>query len=679
MPENPGKLGQFWQELKRRKVVRVITVYAAVSFVILELVSIIVDPLKLPDWTLSMVIVLLVIGFLLTVVLSWIYDVTPEGIQRTRPVKPTESILNSPSSRAWKISTYISILIIISFVGIYIVSNLKKSNEISKLEKSIAVLPFENWSYAEEFSHLGNAISNEIITELYKINEFRVLSYTSTRQYKQGTKSIPVIGQELGVNYIIEGVVERQDDMVNIHVQVIRAKNEDHIWANEFYGKWEDVFRIQDEIALEVARELKAVLTENEVEQIEENPTDNPEAYNYYLRGLNYYWQTDEEQDWNIAIKMFQKAIELDPNFALAYTRLSKCHIEMYWYHYDRTDERRQESKKAIDVALRINSDLVEAQIALGIYYYAGFLDYQNALKQYNAALKLQPDNAESIYYIAAVYRRMGKWPEAEEAFERAAGLDPGNQLMAFNAAETYFLTGKYDLALQHINRAISLKPEFNRTYRQKIDILLKKDGDTREARSVLDKASMIISPSSHHLIIEIKILLDMIEGNYQEALNFLNTTSFEASQPQFYYYPKQLFYAMIYDLMEDHEKADYYYDLSRNLLEAKIIEHPVDSRFYSTLGISLAGMGQKEKAISAGIKATEIMPYDKEAYRGTYRLVDLARIYCMVGEYDLAEEQLDTLLSRPGILSAKLLKIDPIWKPLWDQPGFKQLLIKYQ
>ena len=263
-----NKLIQFWSDLKRRRVIRVIPVYAAASFVILELVDILAEPLGLPGLTINFVLVLLCIGFVISIILSWVYDITPEGIQKTKPARQVRSEEKQATPGGWKISTYISVLIIIAFVVFYIISNIKQSSGISKLEKSIAVLPFENWSYAEEFSHLGNAIANEIITELYKIREFRVISHTSTLQYKESNKTIPVIGQELGVNYIIEGIVERQEDHVNIHVQVIRAKNEDHIWAEEFEGEWKDIFKIQDDIAIKVADELKAVLSPDEMESI---------------------------------------------------------------------------------------------------------------------------------------------------------------------------------------------------------------------------------------------------------------------------------------------------------------------------------------------------------------------------------------------------------------------------
>ena len=220
-----NKLSQFWQELKRRKVVRVITVYAAAAFVILELVSIIVDPLKLPEWALPFIIVLLCIGFIIAIILSWIYDVRPEGgIVKTEPAPRTKAEDQPVSSKSWKIASYISFIVIIALVLFHIFNSKSRSREMPRLERSIAVLPFDNLSLDDEYDHIGDAFTDEIILELQKVNEFeRVLSRSSTLQYKEDRPTIPEMAEKLGVNYIIEGSIQRYKEEVSIHVQVIRA------------------------------------------------------------------------------------------------------------------------------------------------------------------------------------------------------------------------------------------------------------------------------------------------------------------------------------------------------------------------------------------------------------------------------------------------------------------------
>ena len=666
---------KFWEELKRRKVVRFITVYAAAAFVILELVSIIVEPLRLPEWTLPLIIVLLGIGFIISVILSWVYDITPEGIQKTKPSALISIEAKQSTSRGWKISTYISVLIIIAFAAFNIIDNIKQSSDISKLEKSIAILPFENWSYEEEFSHLGSAIANEIINELYHISEFRVIGYTSTIQYKDSPKSIADIGRELGVNYIVEGTLERQGNHVNIHVQVIRAMNETHIWAEEFEGEWEDIFRILDEIALKVANNLKAVLLENEMENIEKIPTENLEAYNYYLLGNEHFWKSFEEQDWNVAINLYQKAIDLDPNFANAYTMLAKSHIFLYWFQYDKSDNRLLKSKEAIDAALRIDASLPDAHLAMGQYYYMGFLNYSEALNHFETVLKSMPDNAECLLMMGAVYRRMGNWEKAKEYFKESIKNDPRNARIMFNTAQLYMLIREYSKSLEYFNMTIELRPDWESGYYEKILLLLKRDGTTINARKIMDEAVLFVSPQEMSFV---AFKLDLYDEKYEDALDILRKIDQDNFDSQFYYYPKYIYYALTYDLLGETEKAEQYFNLTKSLIEESVLNDPDDARLYSTLGICYAGLNQKQMAIQYGKRGVELLPVNKEAWRGVYRLGELARIYVMVGEYELALEQLDYLLSIPGILSAKLLQLDPIWKPLWDKPGFIQLINKY-
>ncbi|MCK4751750.1 MAG: hypothetical protein KAT15_32060, partial [Bacteroidales bacterium] len=296
MPGHPNKLSQFWQELTRRKVVRVITVYAAAAFVILELVSIIADPLKLPEWTLPLVIVLLCIGFIIAVILSWVYDITPEGIEKTEPAQREKKEEKTVTSSGWKIASYISFVVIVVLIILNIFPHSNRSNETTTPGRSIAVLPFENMSDSSEFAHLGDAMTDEIIMQLYKIKTFEVRSRTSVVQYKDTEKTSPTIGKELNVNYLLEGTTQRYKDQVRIRVQLIHSSTDDHIWGDIYEGDWKDIFNIQMKVAKQVASELKAALSPEEIETIEKIPTHNPEAYNLYLKG-RWFWNKWTEED----------------------------------------------------------------------------------------------------------------------------------------------------------------------------------------------------------------------------------------------------------------------------------------------------------------------------------------------------------------------------------------------
>ena len=497
-------------------------------------------------------------------------------------------------------------------------------------------------------------------------------------QYKNSRPSISEIGEQLGANYIIEGSIQRKIDDVSIRVQVIRAIQEDHIWAEEYHGKWSDIYIIQNDIAKNVAKQLKIVLSRNEIEQIKKKPTENLEAYNYYLQGNTYYWRSYEEQDWTLAINLYRKAIELDSTFALAYTQLARSYLQLYWFHYDHTAECLSHAKQAIDAAFKIEPDFADANYALGLYYYQGFLDYDNALTYLKKALVEMPSNSEYIFFLASVYRRMGNFQKAKEEFLRAYKNDPTNSRVVFNTAQTYYFLREYSEALDYLNKTITLSPEFTYAYLQKIDTYLNWEGKTKNGRKVLQVASSVINISTKPLLAEKTVLMDVFDGHYQHAINYLNTLNFEAFQPQFYFYPKYLYYALIYDYMNVAGQAEIFYNISRLLLEDKMRYSPDDSRLYGSLGICYAGLRQKEKAIETGKKGAELLPLGKESLRGYYRLVELAQIYVMVGEYELALEQLDLLLSVPGILSPPLLKLETRWEPLWDLPGFQELISKY-
>jgi TolB-like protein/Tfp pilus assembly protein PilF len=681
MPENDNNPLSFFQELKRRKVIRVIIVYAAAAFAILELVSIIAEPFGLPDWTIKFVFVILCIGLIITIILSWIYDITPEGIEKTKSAKETAGEIPARQSgvNAWRIAIFISIIIIVGFILLQIAGDRKQVIDLTELEKSIAVLPLNNWSQNDEYSYLGDAIADEIIMQLKNINEFRVLSLTSTLQYKDNPKPTPLIAEELGVNYILEGGIQRHNDNVSIRVQFIRTKHEDHIWGEEYNGKWEDIFSFQDEIAIQIAEELKIVLSPRELALIEKEPTRNHEAYEYYLRGNDYYHRSYDQQDYSIAIKMYQKAIELDPDFALAYTRLALTHLDLYWIYYDWSKERLIKSKQAIDAAQMIDPALNEINIALGVYYYYGFLDYSQALDHFQIALKQTPKNSECLYWIACVNRRAGNWEKAIETFEKASELDPRSYKIIFELASTYDLLREYPTGLHYYETTMLLRPDWYLPYYYNAFAHVKRNGDTQKARSVLKEANYMISSAvketyMNHAI----ILLELYDGNYEEALKYLTAEKSEAFQDDSRFIPRHLYFAMIYGLKNNPDMEHAYYDSSRIMLENRILRTPDDSRLYSSLGIAYAGLGRKKEAIEAGEKAVELLPISKEAWSGTDRMEDLARIYVMTREYEKAVERIELLLSIPGMLSSNLLQLDPVWKPLWDHPDFIRLIEKY-
>ena len=375
---------------------------------------------------------------------------------------------------------------------------------------------------------------------------------------------------------------------------------------------------------------------------------------------------------------MYEKAIELDSDFAKAFVRLSNCYLQLNWFYYDKSTDRLTKSKEAIDAAFKIDPELPDAYLALGNYYYLGFLDYTKALEKLGVAEKKLMNNTECIFLKANIYRRAGKWSLAKEYYLKAYKLDPGSPPIIHSLAVTFTLLGEYKEAEKYFKEAISLNPTFIEAIWQKSFMYLKWKGNTLDSRATIEEAYKINEDISDPRIFEQNALLDIFDGHYQKALTELSLKDYDIIDSQFYINLKSLLYAKIYSLMNIPEKEFAYSDYARITLESKILKSPDDSRLYSAVGIAYAGLGLKEKAIKAGKRAVDMMPINKEAFRGVFRVEDLARIYVMVGEYDAALEQIKILLSIPSRLSVELLQLDPGWKPLWNLPEFKKIVKTY-
>ncbi|MGM0529550.1 MAG: tetratricopeptide repeat protein, partial [Bacteroidota bacterium] len=493
MPEKPDNQSSFWQELKRRKVVRVITVYAAAAFVILELVDIVSPALGLPSWTLSFVIVLLCIGFIISVILSWVFDITPDGIQKTKPIKEVKASESQPNSNYWKIISYVSIAIVISLVFLNIFYDRNKGEDLSELERSIAVLPFDNMSLGEKYSHMGDAITDEIILELQKIHEFdRVLSRTSTMQYKNNRPTIPEIASKLEVNYVIEGSIQRHNDEVNIRVQVIRAKQEDHIWADKFEGKWKDIFSLQDEIAFKVAQELKTTLSPVEVKQIEETPTQDTEAYNLYLRG-RYFWNQRTEEGLLKAINYFNQAVQIDNNYALAHIGLADSYSMLGLYTIPPNPTYLIQAEKAALEALKIDNSLAEAHTSIGWVYF-NVWKMREAEEEFINAIKLNPRYATAHHWYSMLLLCQGRYDQAIEEILIAQDLEPLSLVIGRNVGYAYLCVRQYDKAIIALNKIAEIDPDFPDLQLYLAQAYLNK-GMFEEAQSAIRKSSERYKP----------------------------------------------------------------------------------------------------------------------------------------------------------------------------------------
>jgi len=396
MPEQAKNPFRLWEELKRRKVIRVIPVYAAAAFVLLELVDIITEPFGLPAWTLKLAVVILSLGFVIAVILSWIFDITPQGVKKTGSVRKGKEQPEETPSKAlgWKIATSISIVIIIGLLIVNIAGNRKPVEIDTSLGKSIAVLPFENFSADPDQEWMCDGLTDEIINHLYKIESFdKVVSLNTVLAYKNTDTKTPDIAWELKVNYVLEGTYKKIGDQLRVTAQLIEAKNDKHLWQNEYDRAYEEIIAIQADIALQIADHLKAFLTSSEKQNIQKVPTTSQEAFDLLQQAQFLSFGSSFTPDVR-ALDLVLKAIELDPEYADAYAGAG--YYTLATANYGGGEEMQSTGWDALhyfEKALEIDPDNAMAHIGMGTLYEWFIWDYIKAESEFLKAIELQPNN----------------------------------------------------------------------------------------------------------------------------------------------------------------------------------------------------------------------------------------------------------------------------------------------
>jgi serine/threonine protein kinase/tetratricopeptide (TPR) repeat protein len=544
--------------------------------------------------------------------------------------------------------------------------------------KMLVVLPFENLGSPEQ-EYFADGITEEITSKLSGLSGLGVIARSSAMQYKKTSKSVKQVGQELGVSYILQGTIRWEDAEGAKHVrvtpQLINVADGTQVWSEPFESVLSGAFKLQTEIAGNVARALDVALMQPERRSLEASPTTNPEAYDNYLRALSYYNRSYDERDLRIAEQLLTKAVQLDPNFASAYASLSVTHSDIYWEYYDHAEERIVKAKEAAEKSLRLDPALALAHVALGMYYYHGRLDYDNALKELDQALALQPNNVEALEGIGAVKRRQGKFEDAAMNFTKAVEIDPRAGSLNAELAVTYMFLRKFPESERYADKAIALTPDWSEPYVHKANTYLRWNGNVAKARAVLEEAATRKVGGQDGHFTYVSGAVDILDGRYQDSLDRLSRFESKALDVQEYFIPVDLLKAQIYGYMKRPKEERMAYESSRVMLDRLAKEHPDDSRIHSSLGIAYAGLGRKDDAIREGRLAVQQLPISREALRGIFRAGDLARIYVMTGEQDAALELLEQLLSVPSLFTASMLRLDPEWETLRGNPRFEKLI----
>ncbi|UCC81706.1 MAG: hypothetical protein JSW46_11900 [Gemmatimonadota bacterium] len=673
MSDGDSRLREFLLELKRRRVYRVAVVYALVAFVIWQAAEIAFPALHLPEWTLTLVVVLTLVGFPIALLLAWAFEITPEGVERTEP-RAAEGVSPRPRRALAPGLAGLAVLALVVAAGWWM---LRERGEPLDERKTLVVLPFENLGTPEE-EYFADGVTEEITSRLARISELGVIGRTSAIQYKDTDKTIGQIGEELGVDYLLEGTVRWErtgegESRVRVTPQLIKVSDATHVWTEPYEEALSGIFRIQTDIAERVAAALEVTLLGAEREALEARPTDNLEAYDYYLRGIDYHRRGFLEREIQLAIQMFERAVELDSTFALAHAWLGFEHTGMYHLFWDRSAERLAEARAALDEALRLDPDLPEAHLMFCFYHWT-LLEHDRALDHCAVAQRSLPNESELWRFMGLIKMWQGEFEEALEYERKAQNLDPRYAVLPMNVGGVLRWMRRYPEAERSYERAIALLPDFGVLYVELACVYLAWDGTTERARAALARASQAgASPGWLGPLLQVQF--ELFDRDYPGALDQLALWERDFLDVIYVFVPRARLYAQVYGLIGDRERERAYYDSARVVVEARMGELQADPRLHSALGIAYAGLGRVEEAIREGRIGVELAPRDKDAAMGPYRILELAQIYTMVGEYDAAVEQLEYLLSVPGPHSAAMLRVDPTWDALRDHPRFQSLL----
>jgi TolB-like protein/class 3 adenylate cyclase/Flp pilus assembly protein TadD len=609
----------------------------------------------------------------------------PEKLQQARAKEQTlpataaaASAKFAGRSRAWIAARVIGATAI-AVAGFYIFSH--RSSPKAILEKSIAVLPFENLSRDPDNAYFADGIQDEILTRLAKIADLKVISRTSTQQYQSKPGNLSEIARQLGVANILEGSVQKSGEAVRVNVQLIKAANDSHLWADTFDRKLTDIFSVETEVAKAIADQLRAKLTGQEEQTIAAKPTDNPEAYDAYLRGLAYTLKTGNTPANALgAQKYLREAVRLDPKFALSWALLSNVEARGYITQaLQPTVTLREEARQAAETALTLQPNLGEAVLAKGTYHYACLKDYDTAERYFEQARPLLPNSSRIPESLAYVARRRGQWDRSESSFNEAERLDPRNGYLLTQHAILYGDLRRFPEALRKFDQILNITPDDVETLVVKANVA--------QAEGDLPRASALLAPlhpsADDNTALETQAYQAILDRRPAPVIARLKELLAKPDPALGYINGELRFYlGWAHDVAGDHAAAQETWRQARSELESFLKEQPENYFLIEDMALTNMGLGDKAAALALSERAMALMPIEKDALDGPGAIEILARVAARLGEPDRAIVALQKLLSIPysGPLAANmpltpaLLRLDPMFDPLRNDPRFQKL-----
>ncbi len=686
-------------ELKRRNVIRMAGLYLVGAWLIVQVAGTLLPVFEAPAWAMKTLVGLLAVAFFPALIFAWVFELTPQGIKRDEDVRPEQSIAPQTARRMDR--TIIAVLVLA--LGYFVVDKFvlapqrlvarngaettqaatparTKADAVAN-DKSIAVLPFENLSDDKSNAYFASGMQDEILTRLAGIRDLKVISRTSTEQYASRPPNLKIVAEQLGVATVLEGSVQRADGKVRINLQLIDARNDSHLWAQNYDRELKDVFAVQSDVAERVADALKAKLLPAESARMANVPTQNPEAYDLYLQARYRFnqLQTSSSKDpvatGKQAVDLYQRAIAADPDFALAYVWLSYLQSYLHWYGVDNSPDIVDAAQRNAKEALALQPGLPEAHLAMGYVHYWGHRDYPAALSEFATARASLPNNPEVLAAIGYVTRRQGNATFGIPEMQQASLLDPRNSLLPREIADSYVALRRYDEADATFARSLAIFPGDVEAQVQRVTGRIF-SGDIESAERMLATIPAGMDPQGTVSLMRFR--LQMLLRHPDAALAAIaNAPTWLLARFEHSAAPVALLRGQALAMKGDSAASrTAFLEAVRLLQDAR--KNPVtEVDALSLLGLAYAGLGQKQAALESGRAAVERLPISRDSIVGAYNLERLARVEAQVGETDGAIEHLQQLMGVAAgeTLSIATLRIDPVWDPLRKDPRFRALL----
>ena len=690
---NPRNL---FTELKRRNVLRMAGLYLVGAWLLTQVASTLLPAFDAPSWALRGLIVTLALGFIPAVILSWVFELTPQGLKRDEDVAPEESIAPQTGRRMDRMIIAAMALALGYFAfdkfvlaprrEAALVANAVPNESKSVINaKSIAVLPFENLSSDKENAYFTDGVQDEILTDLAKIADLKVISRASVMQYKTGiARNLRKIGEELGVAHVLEGSVQRAANKVRVNAQLIDARNDAHLWAQTYDRDLADVFVIQSEIAKAIADQLQAKLSPKEKKAIEQPPTTDLAAFDLYSRAksllLTSNFSSTGDPDVRKAIELLDEAVKRDPSFFDAYCQLAFAHEYFYATSgSDHTPARLALAEAAVQAATRLRPDAAETHLARAQYLYNGLRDYAGALAELEIARRGLPNDPRLIELTGYILRRRGQQEEGLRNLERAAELDPRNFFTLQQIALSYQALGRYAEAIAALDRASAIVPDNVETQANRELFYLCWKGDTRPLHHTID-AILAQGPSAIANAADSWFACALAErdpAGAERALVAAGDNPWLTNEA-----PIILSHSfgegLLARMTKDEAKARTAFEAARAQQEKVVQAQPDYGPALCVLALIDAALGRKDLALEEGRRAIALTPLEKDVTNGSRVLQYFAITAAWAGEKELALQQLEAGLRAPSaslMLSYGALKLDPFWDPLRGDPRFEKIV----